>query len=198
MRAIVIIFGILLLSGCTTIKPPVTEYRVVVESSKIDNAADGCREKSLKIAQAFSSNSLMSLNMDYTESNNKVFSYSQAQWQESPNDLVTSQLLKNIRDSGLFSTVQTSKSRSKSSLILETNIEEFMQFYSKDMKSSYAEITITLTLIDAKTNGVVLAKTFNSKVEAKTLDAQGGAEALSTALSEIISQNIGWLNGVCK
>ena len=41
-------------------------------------------------------------------------------------------------------------------------------------------------------------KTFYSKVNAKTPDAQGGVDAINSALSEIISQNINWLEEVCK
>jgi cholesterol transport system auxiliary component len=197
MRTILIILTILF-SGCTTIKPPVAEYRVVAKDLKVDKAATGCKEKSLKVAQAFSSNSLMSLNMDYTEANNRVFSYSQSQWQESPNSLVSAELLKSIRDSELFSSVHSSKSRVKSNLVLETNIEEFMQFYSQDMKTSFVHVVVSLTLIDAKTNSVVADKTFSSRFDAKTVDAKGGVEALSSALSEVISQNIEWLGGVCK
>ncbi len=197
MRIILIILTILF-SGCTTIKPPVVEYRIVAKDLKSGSAATGCKEKSLKVAQAFSSNSLMSLNMDYTESNNRVFSYSQSQWQESPNSLVSAELLKSIRDSELFSSVHSSKSRVKSSLVLETNIEEFMQFYSQDMKSSFVHVVVSLTLIDAKTNSVIADKTFTSKIDAKTVDANGGVEALSSAFSEIVSNNIEWLGGVCK
>lgn len=197
MRAIIIILA-MLFSGCTTTKPSVVEYRVAIDTLKINNIATGCKDKSLKISDAFSSNSLMSLNMDYTESNNRVFSYSQSQWQESPNSFITMELLKSIRNSGLFESVHSLKSRIKSNLILETNIEEFMQFYSEDMKESHVNIAVSLTLVDAKTNVVISTKTFNSKVAAKSLDAKGGADAVNLALFEIISQNIEWLSGVCK
>lgn len=197
MRAILIILTIFF-SGCTTIKPPVTEYSVVTKELKKESAAKGCVNKSLKIAQAFSSNSLMSLNMEYTQDVNRVFSYSQAQWRESPNSLVTSELLKNIGNSKLFSSVHPSKSRVKSDLILETNIDEFMQFYTQDMKKSFVHVGFSLTLIDAKTNSVIKSQYFSSKFDAKTLDAQGGVEATQNALFEIIFQNIDWLGGVCK
>jgi len=197
---VIIIFSILLLSGCVTIKkPPITEYKII--SSTIDfkknEASANCRNKSLKIAQAFSPNSLMSLSMDYVEAENRVFSYTKSQWQEDPNSAITQELLKNIRNSALFSNVESSKSRSKSDWILETNIEEFVQFFSKDMKSSYVNVLITLTIVDTKTGFVVATKTFNSKIDAKTLDAEGGVEALSNALSKVILQNIEWLNGIC-
>lgn len=199
MRAI-LIFSILLLSGCVTIKkPPITEYKIISSAVNLkkNELSANCRDKSLKIAQAFSPNSLMSLSMDYVEAENRVFSYTKSQWQEDPNSAITQELLKNIRDSGLFSNVESSKSRSKSEWVLETNIEEFVQFFSKDMKSSYVKVIITLTIIDTKTGFVVATKTFSSKIDAKTLDADGGVEALDIALSKVISQNIEWLSGVC-
>ncbi|MFA5233197.1 MAG: hypothetical protein WC390_02275 [Sulfurimonas sp.] len=197
MRAILIILTIFF-SGCTTIKSPVTEYSVVTKELKKENVARGCVDKSLKIAQAFSENSLMSLNMDYTQETNRVFSYSQSQWRESPNSLVTSELLKSISNSKLFSSVHPSKSRVKTDLILETNIDEFMQFYTQDMKKSFVHVGFSLTLINAKTNSVIKSQYFSSKVDAKTLNAQGGVEATQNALSEIMFQNIDWLGGVCK
>jgi len=197
MRAILIILTIIF-SGCTTVKSPVTEYSIVTKDVKKENVLSACRDKSLKISQAFSSNSLMSLNMDYTQEPNRVFSYSQAQWLESPNSLVTSEILRAIGNSGLFSSVHPSKSRIKSDLILETNIEEFMQFYTQDMKKSFVHIGFSLTLIDAKSNSVVKSQYFSSRFDAKTPDAYGGVEATQNALSEIIFQNIDWLSGVCK
>jgi cholesterol transport system auxiliary component len=198
MRVVFILLA-LLISGCATLKPAITEYRVVAKTVQFNKlSSNSCKDKSLKIAQAFSPNSLMSLNMDYMESDNRVFSYSQSQWQESPNDAITLELLKNIRSADIFSSVEASKSRSKSSWIVETNIEEFLQFYTKDMKNSYVNVVITLTIVDTKTNSVVATKTFSSKADAKTLDAQGGVEALGAALSEVISQNIEWLERVCK
>lgn len=197
MRAILIILTIFF-GGCTTVKPPVTEYSIVTKDVKKESAAKGCVNKSLKIAQAFGSNSLMSLNMDYTQDSNRVFSYSQSQWRESPSTLITSELLKSIGSSKLFSSVHPSKSRIKSDLILETNIDEFMQFYTPDMKKSFVHVGFGLTLIDAKSNSVIASQYFSSKFDTKTLDAQGGVEATQNALSEIIFQNIDWLNGVCK
>lgn len=198
MKLSLIITCLFLLSGCTTTKPFVTEYAVKARILNTNNSAAGCKDKSLKIAQAFSSSSLMSLKMDYTQSNNKVFSYSEAEWNESPNHFITSQILQSIKDTKLFKSVQVSKSRSKNSWILEINIEDFMQYYSEDYKESHANAALSLTIIDLDTNEVIATETFSSKVKSKTLDAEGGVEALNSALSNILSQNIEWLNGVCK
>lgn len=197
MRVILVILAILL-SGCTTIKPPVAEYNIALKDIKINGSSSACQDKSLKILKAFSSNSLNSVKMDYVDSSGRVYSYSQSQWQESPSDIVTSLLLENIRDSKIFSTLHPSKSRVKSDFILETNIEKFMQFYSSDMKASHVEVTLSLSLIDAKTNSVVASKTSTSQVNTTTVDANGGVKAFETALLEIVSKNIEWLNRVCR
>ncbi|MGE4419641.1 MAG: ABC-type transport auxiliary lipoprotein family protein [Sulfurimonas sp.] len=195
---ILLIILTLLFSGCTTIKPAIAEYYLTAKDIKVKNDALGCRDKSLKIANVFSSSSLVSSKMEYMQADNKVYSYSQSQWQESPNSMVESILLKTMRESELFSSVHPSKSRIKSSLILETNIEEFMQFFSKDLKTSHVKVTINFSLIDTKTNQVVAHKSFSSQVDARTSDAKGGVDAFREALSEILTKNLEYLSGVCR
>ncbi len=197
MRTILIILA-LFLSGCTTIKPSVAQYSIEIDDLNINSSALGFKEKSLKISKAFTPNSLSTHKMEYTESDNRVFAYSQSQWQEVPSAMIESILLKSIREAGLFKSVHPSKSRIKSNFILETNIEKFMQFFSKDLKESHIEVILNLSLIDAKTNTILQNKTFRSRVETKSLDARGGVEAFKNALSEIMSQNIEWLDGVCR
>lgn len=187
-----------LLSGCVTLKTPITEYRMEVSSAQTKSISKGCKEKSLKIMEAFSPNSLMTLSMEYAEPDGKVFAYTQSRWQESPKDAITQQLLKNIRVSEIFGSVDTAKSRSKSNYILETNLEEFLQFYSKDMKSSYADVVINFSLIDTKTNVVIAHKSLSARVEAKSADAKGGVEALNSALTKILQENRVWLDEVCR
>lgn len=197
MRAILIIFAILF-SGCATIKPPIAEYNIVTKDIEINENAVGCKNRSLKVLRAFSSNSLASLKMDYTEADSRAYSYSQSQWKEPPSSMITSLLLENIRKSELFSSLHLAQSRVKSDFILETNIEEFMQFYSNDLKDSHVKVTFNLSIIDAKTNSVMASKTFSSQVNTKTADAKGGVEAFEEALFEIITKNIEWLSEVCK
>lgn len=198
MKLILIAIGMLLLSGCTMTKPYITEYKISTKETQIKHSSGECRDKSLKIAQAFSEKSLMSSMMDYTQSDNKVFSYTQSQWQETPNHAITAYMYNEIKESAIFGSVLSSRSVSKSDMILEINIDEFMQHYSLDMKELSAKVVITLALIDAKTNNIIATKTFKAKVDSKKLDADGGVEALSSALSTVLEKNIEWLSGVCK
>lgn len=197
MRVFLIILA-LFFGGCTTIKPSIAQYSISLDDLKINSSALGFKEKSLKISKAFASSSLSSHRMEYMESDHRVFAYSQSQWQEAPSVMIESTLLKSIREAGLFESVHPSKSRIKSDFILETNIERFMQLFSEDMKESHVEVVLNLSLIDAKTNTLFKSRTFISRAETKSPDAEGGAEAFKRALSEIMMQNIEWLDGVCR
>ena len=193
-----LVISILVLSGCSKIQPAITQYRVKSDLS-VDSLSEGssCRDKSLKVAQAFSPTPLMSLNMKYVYGGNKLFSYSQAQWVDSPNRAISSEILKLLRATNLFKSVQTFKSRSRSNFLLESNIEDYIQYFSKDQKNSYSKVVINFTLIDMRTNEVIAAKTLSAKVASETLDADGGVEALNRALDDVLSQSIIFFKGVC-
>lgn len=194
----ILIAAAIFLSGCVTLKTPITEYRLEVAHEGVKSLSKGCKEKSLKIMETFSPNSLMTLSMEYAEAEGRVFAYNLSRWQESPKDAVAMEILKDIRASEIFGSVDTAKSRSKSNYILETNLEEFLQFFSKDMKSSYADVVISFSLIDTKTNGVISHKTLSARVETKSADAKGGVEALNSALAKVLKENRVWLEEVCR
>ncbi|MDD5158247.1 ABC-type transport auxiliary lipoprotein family protein [Sulfurimonas sp.] len=198
MKQILIAISLLFLSGCTMTKPYITEYKISTKEVQIKHDVGGCRDKTMKIAQAFSEKSLMSSMMDYTQSGNKVFSYTESQWQETPNHAITAYMYNEIKESAIFKSVLNSRSVSKSDMILEITIEEFMQHYSFDMKELYSSVVVSLAVVDAKTNSIVATKTFKSKVDSKKLNADGGVEALSSALADISEKSIEWLSGVCK
>ena len=189
---------LLFISGCSTAQPAITEYRISTNPVVHKSYAQGCKENSLKVAKAFSSSSLMSLDMDYGIGINKQFTYSQSQYSTSPNDIVTTQILKLLREMQIFKTIQISKSRSKNDYILETTIDDFMQYFSDDQKSSYANVVITFSLINSENSNSIATKTFNSRVDSKSLDAEGGVEALRVALQEVLSDSSVWFGEACR
>jgi cholesterol transport system auxiliary component len=198
MKLILITTFIVLFSGCITKTPSVTEYKITSDNSVVTSDSKRCKNKSLKVSQAFSSTSLMSESMNYSLPKNRVFSYSQAKWRESPNHLITNEVLKKVRATKLFKDVQVSKSRSKSNLILEINVEDFMQYFTDDLSNSHAVVSISFSLIDSSTNLVIATKVFNSKVDTNSNDANGGVEALNSALSSVLFEATNWLEKVCK
>nr|WP_321267988.1 ABC-type transport auxiliary lipoprotein family protein [uncultured Sulfurimonas sp.] len=186
------------LVGCSTTKPAITEYQLSLKELNNRYESNGCKDKSLKVSQAFSSSSLMSLEMSYVQAPHNIYSYSQAQWNNSPNQEITSQVVKALRDSKMFANTQSSKSRSKSDLVLEVNIEDFMQYYSKELDKSYVKVTISFALIDFNTNKVLADETFTSTQDVSTLNASGGVVALNQALMNVLNQSLEFLDGVCK
>jgi len=198
IKLYLIAITIFLLSGCSAPKPPVIEYKISTKSVNSSSSSEGCKRKSLKVSQAFSSNSLMSLKMSYVQGEHKIYSYSQAQWNNSPNQEISSALVKALRDSKLFRNTSSSKSRSRSDLILEINIEDFMQYFNKDLPPSHSNVVISLTLIDARSREVLATKTFSAKKEVQILDASGGVKGLDLALQEVLTEGLKFLNKACN
>ena len=184
--------------GCAKNTPSVSEYRISVKENVKEFPQSGCRDKSLKIAQAFSSSALTTQKMNYAQGDYKQFVFSQAQWAISPNRAVTSEILKHVKSTKLFKNVQISKSRIRNGFLLETNIEEFMQYFSKDEQESYAKVSVNLALIDTKTNKVTATTTFSRRVEAETIDAYGGVVALNKALNYVVLDSADWFGEVCR
>jgi len=198
MKFILFIFSIFLFLGCTTTKPMITDYKIHIQKLKDFTKSKTCKNKSLKISKAFSSSSMMSLKMNYVEDNSQVFSYNKSQWIQSPTSLISEEVFLHMRDSNIFKSVNIYKSHSKSDLKLEIIIEDFMQYYTNNFKKSYVNIELSMNLIDTKTYTIISSQKFKSKINTKTLDAIGGVKAFNIALNDILTQNVEWIDGVCK
>jgi len=197
MRYFLIILT-LLLSGCTVTTPSKAEYRIAPTMEIKSVQKSTCKDSSLKIAQAFSASTLMSKKMRYIYDEQQEFTYSESAWSRSPSRSITAALLKSVRDTKLFKSVINYKSRSRSNLILETNIEEFIQHYEEDDEESFVSVVISFTLVDAKTSKTIDTTTIAVELETQTLNAKGGAAALNKALIEVLEKNNKWLGSICK
>ena len=198
MQLLFIAFVTFLLVGCSTTTPAVSEYRIDVELAPVVSIETGCKEKSLKVAQAFSPTFLMTHDMNYGQGAYKQYKFTQSQWAESPNRAISTELVEYLKSTKLFKNVQISKSRSKNGLLLEINIEEFMQYFSEDEKTSFVQVRINLTLIDAQSSRVISTQTFKSKIEVESINAEAGVEHLNIALEDVFKNSGEWLNEVCK
>jgi len=198
MQLLFITLIIFLFVGCSTTTPAVSEYRINVESTASTFTQTGCQEESLKVAQAFSPTSLMTHEMNYGQGSYKQYKFTQSQWAESPNRAISAEIVEHIKSTKLFKNVQISKSRSKNGLLLETNIEDFMQYFSEDEQESFVSVRISLTLIDVETSKVVATKTFKSKIEVDSIDADAGVKHLNIALENILKSSGEWLSEVCR
>jgi cholesterol transport system auxiliary component len=185
-------------SGCSTTVPVVTKYKISSNLSLDAQDDSSCKQKSVKVSSALASSSLMSKDMSYVKGGIKVFKYSESAWLNNPNRAVSKELINMLREIGIYKSVQESTSRSRADLIVESTLEEFMQYYSDDLQNSYALVEINFSVIDSKTSNVINTKKFSSKVDIKTLDAQGGVDGLNLALKNILHKSSKWFIGVCK
>lgn len=200
MKFILPIFLLFIFTGCGTKVPVATKYMLntPTDINKISNESSICKNESLKVMQSFSSSMLMSKEMHYVVDSNKVYPYSAAQWAITPNRIVSDEYFKMLRDLNLFSSVGNSKSRTNTSWLLETKLEDFMQYYENDNSSSYVIVSINLTILDSQKSEVIATKLFKSKIVVDIIDAAGGVVALNKALSDVLSQSALWLTETCK
>lgn len=197
-KLLLITFITYLLVGCSTKIPAVSEYRINVESVPAVLTQTGCKKQSLKVAQAFSSTSLMTQEMKYGQGAHKQYKFTQSQWAESPNRAISAEIAEYLKSIKLFKNVQISKSRSKNGLLLETNIEDFMQYFSEDERESFVNVRINFTLIDVESSKVLATETFESKIEVDGINADAGVQHLNIALEDVLKSSGEWFSEVCK
>ena len=194
----IIIFLVFLLTGCTVTKPLVFEYRISPEV-KIDTyKCTLCTTSSLKVRKVYSSTSLMSKKMRYAEDGYKEFSFSESQWAQSPNKAISAQIVKSIKTTNIFASVHGFMSHAKSDYILESNLEDFMQYFTNNEGKSYVMISLAMTLIDNNTGKSLSSQNFTKRVEVLDLNAEGGVKALNRGLSDVLQKTNQWLSKVCK
>lgn len=203
MKILFALGALIILSGCTVTQPYVTAYAIQTkapqgESSQEMQNADLCRDKALKVSQAFSKHSLMTSKMYYVEDDFHEYAFGESEWSRSPNSAITEAILRSVRDAKLFKSVQGRKSRSKSDYILESSIEEYAQHFSRDLKSSYVSIVISFALVETKESKVVQSTTLKKKIVVDELNAKGGVVALNQGLSEILQEKNRWLSKECQ
>ena len=188
----------LIFTGCSVTNAPIAEYRITPQVKSTSYNASSCKDKSLKISQVFSSSSLMSKKMKYAQDDYKEFSFSESEWAVSPNKAITKELVKSVRDTELFANVTSFKSRSRSDMILETSVEDFMQYFSGNNEKSYINIVMSMTLIDAKSSKSIETKTFVKRVDVESINAYGGVDALNRTFGVVLQEHSTWLESVCK
>ena len=125
------IIAIVLFAGCTITQPHRFEYRIApnVKINKVE--ALSCKNKSLTIRRTFTSSSLLSQNMKYVKDTYKEFSFTQSKWSRTPSGAISAALVNSVNKQKIFASVSSYKSRTRSDLILETNVEEFIQYLAK-------------------------------------------------------------------
>jgi len=196
MRSFIIIVLAVFVSACSVSVAPVTEYTLDINRSTGVVLKQSCN-KSLKVQKAFAQNNLMQTKMYYGEGVYKRYPYSESVWLDAPNKMISDALAQKMQVAKLFTSVSTYKSRAKSDLLLEVNIEDFTQYFDVNETHSFARLSITLNLLVADTNRVIQSKTFQAQKKVNSLDAKGGVSALNVLLNDFLEKSVLWIEGVC-
>ncbi len=182
-----------LLSGCASVRPAAQQYILTPDVQVDALSTSKYKDKTLKVANIYADRSLKTRNMFYIEQKRKKYAYSESKWAESPQTMIHQAVMDMMRKSAAFGYVQSPKSKVLSDFLLETRVDEFAQYFSDDEKSATAKVTITFTLLDAKKHTIVMSKTFSATKTFSSLNAAGGAEALSLALSDVLRSAAQWI-----
>lgn len=194
MRFIYILL-IVIFSGCTIKTEPTKELNLSIDDKYISSSKNSsCKTKDIKISFVALPAYLQTTKMSYNQDG--IYSYNETKWLDLPSNMISLELNKALRESEIFKTVLNNKSRAKSELILEVNVEEFMQYYKHN--SSFVKVSYVLNLVDHNSNKIISSQSFQTQVDVTSLDASGGVEAFKKALSILFVKNIEWLSGECR
>jgi cholesterol transport system auxiliary component len=198
VKFLALAFVALFFTACTSTTAHITEYRIDPEL-KIPPLQKGkCSQKTIKVTQTFSSNLYRNLDMNYGHGKYKLDTFTESQWAISLNHAINAQLVAMLNASDLFKNVQVAASRTSNDYILETNIEEFMQYFDEEAKTSQVKVKISMSLLESKTSKVLVSKTFTAELPAKEFNADAGVAALNFALSNVLKDGALWLEEVCQ
>lgn len=193
MRMLFVLFVSLLWMGGCSIRPearaPITYYdlqpeiRLACTPSPVD--------KTLSLHFVDVAPSISSQNITYTQPGLKAGSYLYSKWHQPPNRSIPTALYTAFKQNDVFSRLVNDTAFVRSELRLDITILRFEHRFS-EAKASYGVITLDAMLYDPQTRQLLANRLFSFEVKAKTGDAEGGVEALNTALGRVLSELICW------
>jgi ABC-type uncharacterized transport system auxiliary subunit len=181
---------ILMAVGCG--KPPmlmhqyILEYPAPVLSGKT-KSPEAVKVGLFSVAQAFNTN-----HMVYQPQPYKSETYNYSRWRTNPGYLVTDYLLRDFRDSRLFTAVFGPGSNGKYRYFLEGGVEEFQEV---DEPGGWkAVLAVTVTLLDVSQEElpqrVVFQKNYRAAEPMLDKTPQGLAQAMSRAMEQLSARII--------
>lgn len=128
----------------------------------------------------------------YRDRSFKRNAYVYYRWQTNPGATVTTLLLRDIKNSGLFKAVLDPSSRFSSSYMIEGTVDEFFEWDTQNAWKAILTVSIILTgknKNDIK-NTILFQKTYRKAEICRQKKPKAVAEAMSLALSKISEEMI--------
>jgi ABC-type uncharacterized transport system auxiliary subunit len=178
------------LSGCG--KPPmlvhqyILEYPAPVVAGKT-KSPEAVKVGLFSVAQAFNTNAMV-----YQPQPFKSETYNYSRWRANPGYLVSDYLLRDFRDSHLFSAVFGPSSDGRYRYFLEGGVEEFQEIDEPD--GWKAALALTVTLLDVSVEElpqrVVFQKKYRALEPMPEKTPQGLAQGMSKAMQQLSARII--------
>jgi len=201
MKKLASFFLLIMMGGCsvTTTVPPLHEYRLspTIQPLSLDTNTQ-CKAQTLKVSQIFALDTLQTKKMRYALQSYEEYAYTQSRWVVAPSEAIIHNVIESLQQDGMFKSVIEYGSKAQANLLLELRVDEFMQYFDADEKSSFVKVTLGMRLIDQNNNEVVIEKSFHEVQKAQSADAQGGVAALNTAVAKVIQEVRSTLAEVCR
>ncbi|WP_345993532.1 ABC-type transport auxiliary lipoprotein family protein [Sulfurimonas sp. HSL-1716] len=195
-------YGLVLIfiSGCSfqTVVSASNEYKIDVGNKIGRYDSTGCKGYVLRVKNVESYTHIKSRSIYYGVGDYELSTYTKSNWQEAPFKSIKHSIIKELRESKIFKDIVSNRSSVQPDYVLEYSVENFIQRFSEDMKSSTVEVKIHFSLINYKTSKLLYSTTIEKKLPSASLDAIGGVKAISRALGDVIEQDTLWLNDRCK
>ena len=199
-RVVFYSFVLAMMCGCSlqTTVAANTQYRFEAAPQMQNYSSRACRNDLLQLKNINAYEPMTNRSIYYQVGDLKLASYSESNWEEAPFKTVELSFIRSIRDTKIFKDVLLSRSAAKPDFILEYSIEEFMQHFDENMRSSYATVKIHFALLENKNSRLLYSTTIEKRVPSSALNALGGVKALQLALSDVMWQTNIWLDTQCQ
>ena len=187
-----LIVSLFLITACAgSGKPPyeVENYLLSYQApsfDKFEKLNTSVKFNRFSIAAAYNSNSMIFRNDPYS-----IDSFNYSRWAVNPADMIADSLLRDMRESGLFSAVYSRYETDEGQFVISGSIEEFYLRSDKSNKTAVIRIIISLQDAREKETGktIMFQKKYVREEPLQESSPRGYSQAASQAM-RIISEQI--------
>jgi len=184
-RLLYLLAAFIIITGCGGRSTYVVQQYLLDYSPPVlagqTKAAEAIRVESFSTSQAFASTAML-----YRPSPLELNSYSRERWRVMPCDMVTDFLLRDLRNSGIFTAVLANEDPGGGRYVVTGTVFEFLEVDGND--GPRARLTVDATLLDTTEREIVkrfvFQKTYTVEEMMKDKSARALAESMSGAMKK--------------
>jgi ABC-type uncharacterized transport system auxiliary subunit len=162
----------------------ITRFTLEYPSPQI--SAPALINQSIKVERFTVAKKFNTLSMVYRPEPFKIDEYSYNRWAVNPGDMVSESLLRDLKNSRLFSAVFSYRDIEDARFILEGSLDEFLEI--DDRQTQFARIAVNVTLIDISRRAVQERIIFQKCFQVEEALSERSSSALAHAMSKGMSR----------